>query len=203
PALDVCNIHTTAGLNYAKNGGGQPGSDKIKIATKVRLRGTSKCSSTVDSYGEWMKVWAKDVYLTEILEDSLVALNVTWEKDEGMSLSFRVTTFRPSRKRHTRQHSDDELGGISAASTAGYPRKKPRTSPIALTSAFIPTSSLNAARAVSGPSMSVRFIRALCSTVPETGEVEIGWPDNADTTPIRGLLGSQVFAQGRTKEVYK
>ena len=62
---DFRNINTTAGLNYAKNSSSnQPGSDKIKIAIEVRIKGTSKRSNAGDSYGKWIKSWAKDVYLT-------------------------------------------------------------------------------------------------------------------------------------------
>ena len=49
----------------------------------------------------------------------------------------------------------------------------------------------------------VSFIRALCSTVPETREVEIMWPDDSDVVPIKGLLGTDIFAEGLTKQVYK
>ncbi|KIN92691.1 hypothetical protein M404DRAFT_36829 [Pisolithus tinctorius Marx 270] len=36
---DVCDLNTTAGLNYAKNGSNQPGSDRIKIAVEVHIKG--------------------------------------------------------------------------------------------------------------------------------------------------------------------
>jgi len=38
-----------------------------------------------------------------------------------------------------------------------------------------------------------------CDT--ETGEVEIGWPDN--TSLYEGVLGKDIFASGATKNVYK
>ena len=46
---------------------------------------------------------------------------------------------------------------------------------------------------------SVSFVRALCSTVPETGEVEIMWLDDSDAVPIKGLLSTDIFAEGLTK----
>ncbi|KAI6002580.1 hypothetical protein F5J12DRAFT_783756 [Pisolithus orientalis] len=86
-------LNTTAGLNYAWNGGGQPGSDKIKIAIEVQIKGASKQCNAGDAYRKWMKLWAKDVYLTEVLEDSLTALNVNWEKDEGLGLVLGEVQF--------------------------------------------------------------------------------------------------------------
>lgn len=62
---DIHNLNTTAGLNYAKNSANQPGSDKIKITVEsVHIKRSSKRSTAGESYGKWIKSWAKDVYLT-------------------------------------------------------------------------------------------------------------------------------------------
>ncbi|KIK79383.1 hypothetical protein PAXRUDRAFT_769610 [Paxillus rubicundulus Ve08.2h10] len=79
PALDICNIHTTTGLNYANNGGGQPGTDKIKISIKPL---------STDLFV--INTLTLTPVIAEILEDSLVALNVTWEKDEGGTRTFTL-----------------------------------------------------------------------------------------------------------------
>ncbi|KIO01570.1 hypothetical protein M404DRAFT_10006 [Pisolithus tinctorius Marx 270] len=85
---DVCNLNTTAGLNYAKNGSNQPGSDKIKIAIEVHIKGSSNEAMLVNS-------------MAKVLEDSLAALNITWKKEEGMSfiltyiLSKSADLYRP------------------------------------------------------------------------------------------------------------
>ena len=47
----------------------------------------------------------------------------------------------------------------------------------------------------------VKLKKAHATCNAETGEVEIGWPENA---PLHeGVIGKDVFAQGATKHVYK
>ena len=76
------------------------------------------------------------------------------------------------------------------------------TSGFGLTSTFVLTpSSLVTSGSSNGKSVS--FIHALCSTVPETGEVEIMWLDDSDAVSIKGLLGTDIFTEGLTKQVYK
>ncbi|KAI6146176.1 hypothetical protein BKA82DRAFT_4015762 [Pisolithus tinctorius] len=206
-------LNTTAGLNYAWNGGG-----------------ASKRSNAGDAYGKWMKLWAKDVYLTKVLEDSLTALNVNWEKDEGLGLVLGEVQFHfPGNKNFQPGDQTKAVGYVYNAYMLGKSADfyKPRDAQskevkglalflelyvdceavrcghLGLTSTFIPTPSLTSlSHTTSGPSTSVTFLCAVCSMVPETGEVEIVWPDDSVET-IKGFLGSDVFSKGWTKKVYK
>ncbi|KAI6006248.1 hypothetical protein F5J12DRAFT_783024 [Pisolithus orientalis] len=116
-------LNTTAGLNYAWNGGGQPGSDKIKIAIEVQIKGASKRSNAGDAYGKWI-----------ITKSLLTSMNMFVGKCQNCNSST-------TQKGATRM-------------------------------------------------------------VPETGEVEIVWPDDSVKT-IKGFLGSDAFSKGWTKKVYK
>ncbi|KAH7889504.1 kinase-like domain-containing protein [Phlebopus sp. FC_14] len=227
PRGDIRNLSTTAGLNYAKNGGGQPGSDKIKIAIEVRIKGTSKRSNVGDSYGKWIKSWAKDVYLTEVLEDSLAALNVTWEKEEGMSLILNEVQFRfPGNKNFHPSNQLKSVGYVYSAYILGesadfYKPKdlqsKEVKGPAVFFELFVDRPATHKrGRAPQGSSSDDDFTESISMAtkrpprkkarqgiIQETGEVEIMWPDNLDAVPVRGLLSIDVFAQGLTKRVYK
>ncbi|KAI6142394.1 hypothetical protein BKA82DRAFT_4331456 [Pisolithus tinctorius] len=244
-------LNTTAGLNYAWNGGGQPGS------------ASTRCNAG-DAYGKWMKLWAKDVYLTEVLKDSLTALNVNWEKDEGLGLVLGEVQFHfPGNKNfqpgdqtktvgyvynaymlgksadfykprdaqskevkgpalflelyvdcEAHEHVCGEVPGSHTMSTQKRPAvdhssdedttlRTVQCGHLGLTLTFIPTPSLTSLSCTtSGPSTSVTFLCAVCTMVPETGEVEIVWPDDSLKT-IKGFLGSDLFSKGWTKKVYK
>ncbi|KAI6032628.1 hypothetical protein F5J12DRAFT_779094 [Pisolithus orientalis] len=169
-------LNTTAGLNYAWNGGGQPGSDKIKIAIEpLRL---------------------SDICTTEVLEDSLTALNVNWEKDEGLGLVLGEVQFCfPGNKNFQPGDQTKTVGYVYNAYMLGKSADfyKPRDAQ---------------SKEVKGPALFLELyvdceaVQHVCSMVPETGEVKIVWPDDSVKT-IKGFLGSDVFSKGWTKKVYK
>ncbi|KIN95744.1 hypothetical protein M404DRAFT_17019 [Pisolithus tinctorius Marx 270] len=224
-------LNTTAGLNYAWNGGGQPGSDKIKIAIER--------SNAGDAYGKWMKLWAKDVYLTMcgrgevqfhfpgnknfqpgdqtkavgyVYNAYMLGKSADFYKPrdaQSKELSLTLYLYSPSEIQGLRSckghpavdHSSNE--DTTLRTVTCRPHKKVRCGHLGLTSTFIPTPSLTSlSHTTSGPSTSVTFLCAVCSMVPETGEVEIVWPDDSVET-IKGFLGSDVFSKGWTKKVYK
>ncbi|KAG6905918.1 hypothetical protein DXG01_016948 [Tephrocybe rancida] len=91
------NLLTTEGLNNARSSISTPPSfDKIQVNVEVRFRGGAKRdqTSTDPTFGKWGQLWKRDVFLSEILDNSLVTSNVTWDKDNAQSLERNEVEFR-------------------------------------------------------------------------------------------------------------
>lgn len=66
-------------------------------------------------------------------------------------------------------------------------------------STFVQTSHTNNSAVDASTVIQLKKAHTICN--PETGEVEIEWPENAHV--CEGILGKDVFASGATKNVYK
>ncbi|KAF8056186.1 kinase-like domain-containing protein [Lyophyllum atratum] len=90
-------LHTTAALNSARASvSTTAASDKIQVSVEVRVKDVSKRSSmsTDPTFGRWGRPWAKDDYLSEVLDDSLKCANSVWEKEKPVSLIRQEVEFR-------------------------------------------------------------------------------------------------------------
>jgi hypothetical protein len=109
-------LHTTAGLSAAKSNM-NTGENKVFITAECRIKSTSKKDqkTTDPDCGQWGKPWTKETYLsgmllssyshisirivshyardsmTEVLDDYLATLNVSWANNGGMVLERYVS----------------------------------------------------------------------------------------------------------------
>ncbi|KIM35059.1 hypothetical protein M413DRAFT_79793 [Hebeloma cylindrosporum] len=89
-------LHTTAGLSNAKSNNTPTGENKIFISVGCRIKSSSKRGQggTDPDCGSWGKPWAKEDYLSEVLDDALNTLNAHWAKTHGMPLQRSEVDFR-------------------------------------------------------------------------------------------------------------
>ncbi|KIO00038.1 hypothetical protein M404DRAFT_10270 [Pisolithus tinctorius Marx 270] len=129
-----------------------------------------------------------DICTTEVLKDSLTALNVNWEKDEGLGLVLGEVQFCfPGNKNFQPGDQTKTVGYVYNAYMLGKSADfyKPRDAQ---------------SKEVKGPALFLELY-VDCEAV-QCGEVEIVWPDDSLKT-IKGFLGSDLFSKGWTKKVYK
>ncbi|KAJ3832540.1 hypothetical protein F5878DRAFT_646688 [Lentinula raphanica] len=81
-------IHSTAGLDNAKanTATGASDNDQVLIIFQCRLK-TNRTKDPINyGTGSWGKSWARSDFMTEVRDNALNTVNVSWEKSEGMSL---------------------------------------------------------------------------------------------------------------------
>ncbi|KAF8664631.1 hypothetical protein AX14_006707 [Amanita brunnescens Koide BX004] len=96
-------LHTTAGLNQARASTAATAAalDRIQIHIEVCVKGSSKRDqmSMDPSFGKWGRPWAKEAFISKVLDDSLATVNLTWEKERGISLIRDEVELRFSQNR--------------------------------------------------------------------------------------------------------
>ncbi|KAF5325455.1 hypothetical protein D9619_009978 [Psilocybe cf. subviscida] len=88
------SIHTNAGLATAK-ANVTPSMDKIlcHVACRVNSGPISKQKSTDPDFGSWCHSWAKEDFMSEVLDHSLETVNVIWVKTHGIELDRQASTY--------------------------------------------------------------------------------------------------------------